>query len=247
MKYFVIPDLHGRHDLLTGLLDQEKIPDARHMRFSKGVHVVQLGDLANCVRESLHDDMQSLQLASERVDTVLVGNHEAPYFGCPEFVGFSFFPEIRLALDRLGDHLQICLLVGETLLTHAGVTDEWGFATAEEAAAEIEARWSASETDELFSRIGRTRGGFHPFGGILWSDFFQEPRASFRQVHGHTPIPGGPGVKNGAADDFWGSGRSSWQGAINLDVGCGKFSTRLVGLWLNEDGSFRLVEHGTAP
>lgn len=248
MRYFVVPDLHGNGALLSLLIEKELVPTSARERFNAGIHVVQLGDLANCVRGSVVADIQILAQAAEVCDTVLVGNHEFPYLGGePSFDGFHFDAGVKTRLDALGDNLQPCLLAGDVLLTHAGATDEWGWETAAEADEEIEYEWTTGGRQHaMFTMIGLARGGLHPFGGILWSDFNTDPRAPFRQVHGHTPIHSGPGVKcmAGVDDGFWKNGRSDWQGSIDLDVGCGKGATRVVALWLDDvTGAFKLVEH----
>lgn len=246
MRYFIIPDLHGNEALFSALLLQEEVPETPYARAALGIHVVQLGDLMNCVRESVVADIQTAALANVVCDTVLVGNHEGPYFDLPAFGGFYWNAGVKKALEHLSGKLRASLLVGDVLLSHAGVTDEWGFTNAAEASAAIDADWKRGAPTPLLGQIGRARNGWHPFGGVLWSDF-REPRADFRQVHGHTPIPNGPGFKSSAqfegGPSIWQTPDPAWRGSIDLDVGVGKGATRIIGLWLEEDGSFVLAEH----
>lgn len=75
---FVVPDAHGNHHLVRGLLEQEGITNGRSRIVGSEVQVVQLGDLANCVQESVQDDLEALSLVGPVIDFMLVGNHEHP-------------------------------------------------------------------------------------------------------------------------------------------------------------------------
>lgn len=250
MRTLVIPDLHGHHELLVALLHEADVPLAPTARFIAGVRTVQLGDLANCVRESRKDDLTILRIARELLDVVLVGNHEYPYLVSPEgpsfsritFHGFAYFNDVdeALGLLRASGILKPLLLVGQTLLTHAGVAEELakehGLPSAVKAAGKLQRTWRVRDGQDspLYAQIGPRRRGLYEHqarqfglptcGGVLWSDW-SEPRADFMQVHGHTPCHDGPEVRT----------RASGMQAINLDIGCGKSADRVVGLWLNDE------------
>lgn len=247
-RWFVTPDLHGSVELAEGLLRAADVPLAPEARKGAGVVSVQLGDLANCVARSGRADAELLDRALSWYDVVLVGNHEHPHFGGSAFKGFFPIPEVKDGLRRLerARILRPCLLAGDVLLTHAGLVPNFGYRSAAEAAREIALAWRLAPQALLFSACGQRRGGSHPFGGILWSHF-TEPRAPFRQVHGHTPMLGGPYGKAPDGEPLQIGVRSlpgqGTAGSLNLDVGGGKQGARLVGAWLDEDGAVELVEY----
>lgn len=226
-RTFVVPDLHGRWALAAGLLDAACVPADPVWRRREKVTVVQLGDLANCVGRDRDADLAILERAQHWFDVVLCGNHEHPYFGGTAFSGFAWFAEVEAAIKRLD--WQPCHLIGNTLLTHAGLTPDWNRRTARGADGWLRARWQESRASGPFNRVGRARSGGASWmpacGGVLWSDW-SEPRATINQVHGHTPLPDGPGRRD-KGDTF----------AINLDCGGHGDVRRIVGLWLDADGT----------
>jgi len=236
VRYLIIGDLHGNWRMLDALIDKAGVARTQDGREADGDFVVQLGDLINAVASSLDDDRTILARARKLIDVVLVGNHEHPYFGGPRFSGFWDDPELGRAV--LAAAWQPSFLIRDVLLTHAGVTPEIAAspqATAREIHDSLVATWGTNRTAACFSQIGRARSrwSLSEFGGILWSDA-AEPRAPFRQVHGHTPDRDGPRLP---ADPH------GWTGSINLDVGMARGATRGVALWVEQDGSLgRLVE-----
>lgn len=253
MRTLVIPDLHGRWWLAEGLLRQEGLLDQRGRRLRPGdaaegktpkrgggrdvthdldqrrldVQVIQLGDLVNCVPADRDIDLKTLHYAPDWFDVVLVGNHEHPYYGGHPFLGFFSIPEVKEALLRID--VQPCALVGTTLLTHAGVAGRFDLPaeTAAEAADAIRYRWGQDRArDPLFSGVGRARGGSASCGGLLWSDWSEARDHRFDQIHGHTPLDRGPGIRHYTTGRF----------TINLDCGGHGNVKRLVGVWLDSDG-----------
>lgn len=149
----MIPDLHGDHWSAMALLEAAEVPLLPQARVEQGIRVVQLGDCANCVEESVEEDRSILSLALSWFDVVLVGNHEAPYFGLGKFGGFHYDGEVADMIRMLGlQYLLPCYLVGDTLLTHAGVASEWGYKTAQEAFDEITRLWKSSKQGPSSSR-----------------------------------------------------------------------------------------------
>lgn len=241
MRYFVIPDIHGNHDLARRVMHQAEIPFHPTERRAEGITVVQLGDLVNCVKSSVKEDIHALRLATEWFDVVLMGNHEYPYF-VPSVVfgGFYYNFEVYEGLSKLErrGQLQPCFLAGDTLLTHAGVSACWNAVSAKQTEEKIRTlyRNRHGQGAAIITNIGYLRCGVGketaerckiPMeGGILWSDW-NEPRSAINQVHGHTPN--------------WVEGvRTRHDGLtfqICLDVGGGKESSSMVGLWLDESGA----------
>lgn len=232
MKTFVVGDVHGKPDLVECLLTDAGVLDVEGNRVP-GVRSIQVGDLANCVADDRDGDLECLDRAASWFDVVLVGNHEHPYFGGPAFSGFRHLPEVaeRLRLLELAGVYQPAALVGETLITHAGATPDWGWESAEEAYDAIAAAWLESPNALVFSRIGQYRGGGHMLGGILWSDIREPKSGEFRQVIGHTPLD--ELVVSYADGD---EQKDSWL-LRHVDWG-GKHFHRLAGIWLDEHGDY---------
>ena len=195
------------------------------------MQTIQVGDLANCVAEDRDGDIACLDGARDWFDVVLVGNHEHPYFGGPKFHGFFHLPDVaeRIRTLELSGLYQPAALVGETLITHAGATPDWGWETAREAYDAIAAEWiEVGPTSLVFSRIGELRGGRHMLGGILWSDIREPEVQLFRQVIGHTPLDELV-VADGYEPGTWLYRHVDWGG---------KHFARLAGIWLDENGDF---------
>lgn len=243
MRYLIVADLHGRHDLARGILTAEHVPLTAFERRAAGVWTVQLGDLANCVVGSHDSDLAILTVAADWFDTVLVGNHEHPYLGGGAFSGFQPFRDIEERLHRLDTLgiLQPCLRIGDTLLTHAGVTPDWRLGDARDARDAISACWRADRAAPVFNQVGRARcGGYRAphgwpeHGGILWSDWAEPREDGFNQIHGHTPVKGRPIAER------WKRWPPRW--ALNLDAGaCFAWRSRpagnrVVAAWIGEDG-----------
>lgn len=231
MRALVVPDLHGRWWLAQGLLEEAGVVDRHGKRTDwTDVCVIQLGDLANCVAADRDIDLRLLGHAEEWFDVLIVGNHEHPYFGGPIFTGFFDIPEIREAVRKL--HWCGCFRIGETLITHAGITSSLALPqNARQAEAAINEAWASDPgRHPFFAQIGVTRGGWAGQGGLLWSDWAEKRELrGFSQIHGHTPVERGP--KRRDEDDRF---------AINLDVGSGWPRTsvrRIVGLWVDESGA----------
>lgn len=234
---FVVPDAHGNAALVRGLLEQEGIielddHDVRRIRGPEDAHVVQLGDLANCVASSAHDDLQALELVhSGLIDTMLVGNHEHPYFGGPAFHGYFPDSQVRNSLYMIrnrGD-LKAAHAVGDVLITHAGLTP-WALRrlapglSAGAIAMTINGIWKTSPRDPIFSVIGKSRGGYSNESGILWADWSEPKLRKLRQLMGHTV---GDRIRHRNA-------------ATCIDLGGGKGSTRIAGAWIR-DGEIQTV------
>lgn len=233
MRTLLIPDVHGDVDVTRGLLIRADVSLKPQERVEDDVRVIQLGDLANCVLESVGADYRILTFALEWFDTVLVGNHEYPYFGGPKFAGFHYDRGVSNALFGLDERgiLKPCALVGETLLTHAGVADEFGMSNVRSLRNVINSAWrNERSTAPILTQIGERRGGRSKEGGIMWSDW-DESRAPIRQVHGHSQRLDGPWTRTG---EVCYGGKPSW--AWNIDVGAGKRNTHPEPFWLDEDG-----------
>ena len=175
-KVLVIPDIHGKIELLEKILD-------KHGNVER---VIQIGDLANCVLADKDGDVKCIELAKKFGIECLIGNHEHPYFGGVRFSGFYPVPEVKEAV--LSVDWKVATTVGDTLLTHAGVHlfMESRFDSAKDAADKLNALWKENPRDPVFNGISDARRGYDAYGGVLWRDFSEFVTQKFPQVFGHT-------------------------------------------------------------
>lgn len=253
MNTFVFGDIHGRYESLIGLLKAAEILDENEERISDEL-VVSIGDLANVVQVDVNGDKECLRLLHEgKIDLSIVGNHEAGLiFPSMSFNGFYRDPEIQAVynhLEREGK-LAMSLLVGETLLTHAGIHKFFDFKSpqeAHEAITEVYENWSDLNNNNeerfyfekqieipkymIFDAVSGKRGGSYPMGGILWADWDEPKNNNFSQIFGHTPTSKGP------IETHWrGTGVFHW----NIDTAAKK-GLLPCGVWLDEDGRITSV------
>lgn len=232
LRAFVIADAHGRHDLVEGLLRQEGLLGRAHRA---GTTVVQLGDLVNCVSNSIGRDQECLRRAPEWFDVYLVGNHEHPYFDGPAFGGFWPDLEIKHLLRSYNARglIRPCIAIDGVLVSHAGLSSRWGGSceTAEEAEKWLVHEWQGSTKAGVFSAIGPDRGGWSKSGGVLWADWREPKRMAFSQVVGHTVD----------REVRW--RRRKGKFAVCIDLGASKeVNGALAGAWLI-DGKVNVVTY----
>jgi hypothetical protein len=212
------------------------------------------------VQGSINDDIEATRLVGSLIDIMLLGNHEHPYFGGPAFSGFAHYAELQHALSLLNNTglIQPALEVDGILLTHAGVTrdidrvDVWhegGDNKAREVANGLNTLWRNKDyAHAMFSCIGHTRGGAHPLGGVLWSDYSEPKSTLFPQIFGHTvaeewraigSMHGGPTFPMTVWHDGDMPARIQ---TLCIDIGVGKCATAIVGAWIR-DGEVEVVEY----
>ncbi len=228
-EIFVVPDIHGQHQALKDLLWEAGIINGAGERVG-GYPVVSIGDLLNATESTIEDDEETLRLAVEKryIDTFILGNHEAPYV-LNDFYFGNYYCHKPLANDyrRLFFQGKVIpsMLVGKTLLTHAGVAKGWDCNTAEAAQEMITEDWERGG-GPMLRAISEHRGGRMPYGGILWSDYHEKKSRKFSQVFGHTPKANGPCI-------------SAWDTTgvfhVNIDRGA-KSGLPIAGVWLDEEG-----------
>lgn len=238
-KTLIIPDIHGHINTLRGLMQEAGALDQRNKRVD-GWRVIQLGDLANCVIEDRDGDLACLRTVGDWIDTMLVGNHEHPYWGGPAFGGYNggfyAFPEIREELDRIEQmgHLAPAALVnsndGDILVTHAGYVPSEGIEDAVDGFNFAVERWLEDKKHPLFSMIGYSRGGWAKNGGILWSGWEEKKAHEFNQIVGHTPQSDGVSRR-----DYESTGK--WSLCIDIGAKRGNGATGVV----VEDGELSFV------
>ncbi len=246
MSTFVVSDIHGNYGALWSLLNQQGLVDDTEERteLGKETFIVSIGDLLNAVLEDVTGDELCASVAETWFDKLIIGNHEWPYlYDTAGFAGYYPHPPLRMLYNmwRRQGFAVPALLVGDTLLTHAG----WAFKTYEHAHDTYAAIMHAWETypdndqAQIFEAVGYARGGFAPNGGILWSDFRSEPKhKGFSQVVGHTPMPEGPILYERSSNGTF---------TLNIDCGC-KGGGVPAGVWLDDEGQIvKLAKLGEVP
>lgn len=252
MEYVVIPDIHGRQDALAEILVHAGVAQDNgrgDLKRTEGRCVVQLGDLANCVRgidmetkETLQaQDVACLSSVGEFIDVMLVGNHEHPYFGGPQFSGFGFDWDVYHELHRIweDDRLYVSFDANGVLLTHAGMHPNAFHAVGGDTPAtvhtQLEHKWEHDPCDKVFSAISPARGGWNHFGSILWRDAKEEIHTGFPQVFGHSV-----GERVRSSNDMGGDKpHNPWW---CIDVGTGKHSNLIAYALISESGEVNIVE-----
>lgn len=194
MRVYVVSDVHGDAESLNEALCRARIFD-NHGEKDPDAFVVQIGDLANCVEESVDDDLRCLDMVGREIDLMLVGNHEIPYFDPQNrFSGFYYSERIRDRLHYLreNDLLESCALHNGILISHAGISQEQLGAnptiTESQIRDKLRYEWQQGNYSHYWlSDIGKARYGPAKTGGILWCDFDREfEPTSFPQIVGHT-------------------------------------------------------------
>lgn len=193
---YIISDTHGNIEGLERALFKARITDALGRRqMPRNNTVISIGDLANCVGNSVMGDHECLSLVGSVIDYLIVGNHEMGYFD-PEnyFSGFRYHEGIHRTLRELHENDLVipAWLEGDTLISHAGVSKSMLAGRFDSDAITVYERikdhWNAHNyKHSFFSSIGHCRGGRQSCGGILWCDFHMEFQpTSFPQIVGHS-------------------------------------------------------------
>lgn len=260
MKTFVVPDIHGRFETLRSLLTAAGVLEdgERVVTEYDEYQVVSIGDLANGTLMDMTGDEACLNKARDWFDYLILGNHESGYlFSNMGFNGYHPAPHLRSLYNKLYSEglVRPAVLVGNTLLSHAGVVNYFNFKTAGEAYdaivdvwnnyREYNTAWTEDGENEhkfffsldgspveipkalLLDAVSGARGGSAPFGGLLWSDWDERKNDNFSQVVGHSPRKNGP-----IMTEYHGTG------VFTLNIDCGaKGGLTPWGVWLDSDGS----------
>jgi len=199
---YIVSDVHGDYEGLQKALYRANLFDNHGLK-DPNAFILQIGDLANCVRDSIEDDMRCLSMVGKEIDMMLVGNHEIPYFDATNtFSGFFFNKDISNTLHGLFDAglLQPSYLYqplhrpsdADVLISHAGVTQSQltlsTGTSAREVSIMLRDQWAERTFGHwLFRDCGRARYGQDKIGGMLWCDLDKEfEPTDFPQIVGHT-------------------------------------------------------------
>jgi len=192
---YLLGDVHGNIEGLNKALCRAGLIDNHGLRTTQEP-IWSIGDLANCVRDSVEGDLRCLSLLDrELIDGIVIGNHELPYLDpMNTFSGFHFDPEVSAVITRLWQEGKIvpALVHGEQLITHAGLSANLCISEIDSADLAFDLLTQAWECGNFshswFSAVGRARGGSSACGGVVWCDFEKELQpTAFPQICGHTP------------------------------------------------------------
>lgn len=231
MRNLIIGDVHGHFRNLREVLLHFGAINEMNERINKDtLRVYCTGDLIDG-GVNRQGDLLILDYAEEWFDEIVIGNHELPFFGGPNFKGLRQHDrELRLRLHELeaiGKYVPSTVVDGY-LLTHAGLADYWSFQNVEDCNDVIRMVWRDAEdtTKEipLIDWIGPTRSGkfADPCGGVFWCDWDEDRNKKVNQIVGHSTLVYGPVVTHYDESDHW-----------NIDVG-GKYGCCLGGVILEE-------------
>lgn len=185
--------------------------------------------------------------ASDFEVNLVIGNHDMQYLRRIPGAGTctDLYDEVSEILREI--NVQAATVVGDYLITHAGVTKQWakqflelenGY-TAHSVCAQLNKMFEQGDEASLaaLSTAGPKRGG-RDLPGPLWADCWElcdDPLPNIDQIVGHTPL---------ACVDKWQTEADDDSSGETLFV-CDTFSlTR--GLMPIGDGSMVLVEDGSA-
>jgi hypothetical protein len=247
----VVGDLHGHLPRLQALLLAENligVCDCSDKQNDSCEHcynglepinreetaVLLLGDVIHADEASQERDLDCLKGAVCWVDVILWGNHDRAVFQDQHTFG-NYAPPLlatRQLLNKLHSRGRLLLAasVYGTLLTHAGLHEQWGSQTAEAAHDNPQTlaisfnsqdqQWFANRAEPMPMRddVGAIRGGDSPCGGILWRHIKEPLYDGFPQVFGHSADQTNHLIRYGGAH-AWNPVLRQEQDSLCIDIG----------------------------
>ena len=200
-EILIIPDVHGRKFWREAV---EKHPDLPR---------VFLGDYTDpytyqegiTIKEAVKEleDIVELKMSEPDLTTLLLGNHCTHYLWDEADKGTRYDETWK---DRLIEiygrtEFKVAHQVGSYLFTHAGLVPRWftqNDLNIPEKDGVADFLNSLSQTKKgrvALGNIGRSRGGYSPYGGPLWADWYNDHTGAeicpgLKQIFGHTQVWG---------------------------------------------------------
>ena len=190
-KILIIPDIH------TNYLDAELIISSEHPD-----KVIFLGDYFDNFDETPESADQTAYWLSHSLNNKdrihLIGNHDVSYMTDLIHLRCSGFSELKrhaINMHRIRwDKMKLYHFLDDWLCTHAGVSkmffekytklDLPDFM--QESTKDLE-NINNSEYQHRFLQAGKSRGGKHEYGGIVWCDYDEfKDIPGQKQIFGHT-------------------------------------------------------------
>lgn len=231
LPVFAIGDVHGHYDRLVALLAKADVTD-------QDCIVVQCGDLGHFGRDTQAGDLACWTAVYKRevkVDIVLWGNHDRAVIDTNH--GFSGYKspgqEIKHMMRAMeaDGRLRMAYAAHGWLLTHAGLHAQIKYNPLPEDVDRTDAESMAlylcglgHQTDAILDAVGRSRGGWSPYGGILWRDIAEALWSGVPQVFGHSASS--QHVVRGEQDKWYCIDIGAKGGPVDTDANC------LAGIWL---------------
>lgn len=191
MNVLVCGDIHGR------------VEDVKTILQNTDHHIVFVGDYIDSYDRTSSDQIEALELvlnARETRDnvTALLGNHEISYL-YPDYRCSGWNPRMQAYVDkhreRIVANLDLFVLVGDYLITHAGVSANFLPKDVDHTIDAI-VKYLTSMPEERIHEVSPVRGGYNRVGGPLWCDWAEfKPIPGIKQVMGHTTYR--PGEEKG--------------------------------------------------
>lgn len=203
MKHLIVGDNHGFHHNLRKLLVEQRVINKKGQAINRDeFRVYCTGDLIDG-EINRAGDILNLQLMEEWFDAVCIGNHEYAFLGGRDFGSRRKHDRetVRLLLQNLDSGKLVPSTVVEGhLLTHAGLSEEFDFKSAEDANEFIHAMWDAAIEHEGTIAIFDWKNnsdytGYStadPTSGIFNLAWKKDRNLNFPQVVGHTIFTNGP-------------------------------------------------------
>ena len=187
----IIPDIHMNY------LDAELIISSEHPD-----KVVFLGDYFDSFGDTLELAEQTAHWLSHSIRDKnrvhLVGNHDLGYMTDLlhlKSAGFTEYKKHAIDMHQIAwDKMRLYYFLDDWLCTHAGVSRQFFEKYGKKNLVEF-MRQSGEDIKHInsagyqhrFLQCGRSRGGQHEHGGILWCDYDEfEDIAGQKQIFGHT-------------------------------------------------------------
>jgi hypothetical protein len=179
----VCGDLHGKIEIARDLLQE------------KGPRIIFIGDYLDSFDRTIEDQQELLEMVLDAVEinenvSALMGNHELSYLEPDKYKasGYKWVLANNLEtaglLSKIKTNLDLWIEEDGFLFSHAGMSLDWIPEFKRENPREY---LEGASLKEIY-RIGHSRGGFYPCGGLLWCDYNDEfkPVPGIKQVFGHT-------------------------------------------------------------
>lgn len=207
----VIGDLHGKVEIAEYWI---KNKEHRNLIF--------IGDYVDSFDRSIEDQYELLEMvlyAVENMENVyaLMGNHELSYLLPEMYKASGYKPALAAKIEhlhpRMWKNLKLWMINNKFLISHAGFRPEFigkvdYRLSKDDKLIAIEEKLKTIPFQDFFM-IGKSRGGYYPYGGPLWLDWYDEFKniERVRQVVGHT-------ARRKTGDN---SGIIRRRGSINID------------------------------
>lgn len=211
MKHIVIPDLHGRYEMIDSIEELFLTVDG---------YIILLGDIFDSFDLSFVDQMKTFnrvkQLKEKYQDRFiwLLGNHDVHYLEIDnkKVRGDGFQADkafvYQQALLSVTEYLSYVFIEGNYLFSHAGVTEKL-LQYNEEITPDVRSLLDYNGVNDhlpWYHWCGPEKSGTEPFSGLIWVGYNQLVKYAAKginQVVGHTYVESPEIVKSANNDTIY--------------------------------------------